>query len=156
MLGIVLFYGQMRHNPSVFSAEYTYDKTVEIIEFFRAWWLNSMWLFSVVMAQGFLRAAPMHPIVAVRGCASAYGSMYIANHLGIKEMVFSVLPQCMTILPLILWFSAVSAENRNRDCENGREGLVMKRKDAVKIFLLSMISALVETGIFAFLCYCFG
>ena len=152
----MLFYGQMRHNPSVFSAEYSYDRTVEIIDFLRAWWLNTMWLFSVVIAQGFLRAASVHLIVAVRGCASAYASLYIANYLGVKETVFSVLPQCMSILPLLIWFSVTIAEKRSDECENGIEGLVMKRKDAVKIFLFSMLSALLETGIFAFLCYCFG
>lgn len=153
-LGIVLFYGQIRHNPSVFSTEYSYDKTVEIIDFLRAWWLNAMWLFSVFIAHGLLRAAPIHIIVGVRGCASSYGSMYIANYLGIKETVISVLPQCMTILPLLMWYSVTRAEKRREDYENGREGIVMRRTDGIKIFLLSLISAVLETAIFALFSYC--
>lgn len=155
-MGIVLFYGQIRNNPSVFNAEYSYDKTVEIIDFLRAWWLNIMWMFSVFIAQGVFRSAIFHIIVAVRGCASAYGSMYIINYLGIKESVISVLPQCMTILPLLIWFSVSCAEKRITDEQNGREGLFMKKSDGIKIFLLSMLFAGAETGIFAFLCYCLG
>ena len=113
-----------------------------------------MWMFSVFIAQGFVHSAPLHIIVGVRGCASAYGSMYIANYLGIKETVISVLPQCMTILPLIIWFSVTSAEKSSSDYEKGREGFVMRRTDGMKIFLFSLLSAVLETAIFALLCYC--
>lgn len=154
IIGIVLFYGQMRHNPAVFLTEYSYDKTLEIIDFFRAWWTNTMWLFAVFIAQGFVRAIPLHVMVGIRGVASSYCSMYIANYLGIKECVISVLPQCMTILPLVIWFSVTSAEKRINNAAGGAEGTFMKRIDGVKIFVLSMISAAFETAVFAFLCYC--
>ena len=148
-VGIVLFYGQMKHDSSIFGAEYSYDSTVEIIDFFRVWWLNTMWLFSAFLAQAFLRVATIHIIVAVRGCASSYGSMYLINYIGIREAVISVLPQCISILPLLIWYSVNCGMKR---ISNENEGVFMKRGDGVRIFLLSMFSAGIETLCFMFLC----
>ena len=148
-MGIVLFYGQMKHDSSIFGAEYSYDSTVEIIDFFRVWWLNTMWLFSAFLAQAFLRVAPIHIIVAVRGCASSYGSMYLINYIGVKEAVISVLPQCISILPLLIWYSVNCGMKR---ISNENEGVFMKRGDGVRIFLLSMFSAGIETLCFMVLC----
>ena len=154
VIGIVLFYGQMRSNPSVFTAGYSYDKTVEIIDFFRAWWLNTMWLFAIFISNSVMRLAPFHIIVAVRGCASSYGIMYLLNCIGIKEAVASVLPQCLTVLPLLMWFSVLNTEKRAVAESEGRDGISLKRIDAVKMFAFSLISALAEMIIFTFLCNC--
>ena len=153
-MGIILFYGQLKNNPAVFSGEYSYDTTVEFIDFFRAWWLNTMWLFAIFISHIFLQASPFHIIVGVRGCASSYGSMYIINYLGIKEAITSVFPQCLTILPLLIWFSVINVEKRRKEQNGEKEGVSLKRSEALKLFLYSMVAAGAETAIFALLSRC--
>ncbi len=154
IIGIILFYGQMKSNPSVFQIEYTYDKTIGVVDLVRTWWMNVMWLFATLLAHGVIFAAPIHAIVAVRGCVSSYGTMYLMECLGVKEAVISVLPQCFSIFPLMMWFSVNIVEKRRHLSNDSVAPVSVKRRETVMIFLLSMAAAGVEIVLFMALCQC--
>ena len=47
IIGILLFFAHMRSNPIIHPEEYSYDKTVGIIDVIRVWWMNLMWCLEV-------------------------------------------------------------------------------------------------------------
>lgn len=154
ILGAVLFYGQLRSNPGVFETEYIYSKDVMIADFFRVAWLNILWLFSIFIAHNMISVAAMHPIVAIRGCAGSFSMLYILHFLGIKEAAASVLPQCLSILPLIAVFSVETVMKRRELVQSGFEPFSMRRSDVAGIFVFSLLAAGAEVLFFRFFCVC--
>ena len=154
IMGVILFYGQIRNDPAVFATEYSYDRTIEIIDFLRIWWLDMMWLLAIFMAHGLVKVQWLHIILLLRGCASSYGTMYLLHYIGIKETISSVLPQCLSVFPLMMWFSVYVIHKRRKEREYMSEGLVVTRIEMLRMLLFSMVASAVETLIFALLGHC--
>lgn len=154
IVGILLFYGQMRSNPSVFENEYIYDTNVTISDFFRVSYLNMLWMFSIFISHNILPLGTVHPIVAVRGCAGAFCIMYILTFAGIREAVVSVLPQCLTILPVMAIFCVEIVIRRRENIKRGAEPFSLRRSDVLAIFAFSVLAAGAETLLFRFFSLC--
>ncbi len=151
LIGIILFYGQIKNNPAIFSQGYVYDRTVGIVDLVRAWWMNIMWLMASFIVHSLLPVAPFHIVIAIRGTASAFSVMYILSFLGIKEAVVSVIPQCLSILPILMRFSVSTVEKRREMQQMGYDGLSLKRGDSISIFLWALIGAVAEVILFGVL-----
>lgn len=154
ILGILLFYGQMRSNSAVFESEYTYNTNVKIGDFFRVSYLNMLWIFSIFIAHNILPVSVVHPIIAVRGCAGAFSMMYILTFAGVREAIVSVLPQCISILPVIAIFCVEMVMRRRENIKRGAEPFSLRRRDIMAVFALAAFAGAVETIVFRLLCLC--
>ena len=144
IIGIILFYGQMRIEPAVLEGGYTYDKSATLADFFRLSWLNTIWLLSIFLAHCILPLRMVHPIIAVRGCVSSFSILYILTLLGIKEAVAAVIPQCLSVLPMLAIFSVETTVKYRENIKNGYSPCSFKRYEIVSIFMFS--------GFFAHFC----
>lgn len=156
IVGIILFYGQQKNFPQDISSDYSYNKTPELIDLLKVSWLNAMWLFSVFMARSILPASPAHPILLARGVAGAFSAMYIMTCIGVKEAVFSVLPQCVSIIPIMMYFSVSLIEKRRKRSHDGKEPSMLCRTDCLQIILCAAFSAGAEMLAFMLLWRIFG
>ena len=156
MLGIILFYGQIKNFPEGFFGEYSYDKTPQLLDLIRVAHLNIMWLFSAFMARSILPAAPAHPILLIRGLTNSFSAMYIMKFIGIREAVFSVFPQCLSFIPVMMYFSVLTIEKRRKLCAEGREPSVLCRLDCVEIIICGILAAIAEMLVFIILLRIFG
>ena len=151
IVGTVLFYANMRSNPQGTSADYCYTADLNIIDVLRVWWLNIMWLFSAFIAHTVLTARPIHIIVGVRGTVSAFSALYLLEAFGIKELTVSLLPQCTTILPVLMCFSVLCVEKRRKHLSEGKEPFSVSRSEAGLIFLICAVTAVAESVFFSIL-----
>lgn len=152
IIGIILFYGQMRTNSALLENGYSYDKSATLTDFFRLSWLNILWLLSIFIAHSILPIRVIHPIIAVRGCVSAFSILYILTGFGIREAAASVIPQCFSVLPLLAAFSVETVVKHRENIKNGYEPCSIKRHEAAAIFIFSMLAGGAEVLIFQFLC----
>lgn len=154
IIGVILYYGQLRSTNQMMINEYTYDKTVETIDFFKVAWLNMLWSFAIFITHNILPSSYIYPIILIRGCASSFCVMYMLEFIGIKEVVASVLPQCFSILPYLMLFSiALVQKRRNANIYQGQT-LSLRRSEIIMIFLFSIFMAGIETLLFRFFCIC--
>lgn len=152
IIGIILFYGQMRTSPSFLENSYSYDKTVTLTDFFRLSWLNLIWMFSIFIAHSILSIRAVHPIIAVRGCVSSFSVLYILSMFGIREAAAAVIPQCLSVLPLLMAFSVSTVIKQRENLKNGCEPCSIKRYEAAFIFLFAMLAAAAEVLFFRTFC----
>ena len=155
IVGILLFYGQLKSNADVFDGAYSYSASVELADFFRVWWLNVLWLFSIFIAHNILPVSVIHPIIFLRGCASSFSMMYILRFVGVGEAVVSVIPQCVSVLPLLGMFSVNVIMKRRDNLQSGREPFSMRSSDAIKLFMFAAAAGVVETLVFRLFSLCF-
>lgn len=154
ILGILLFYGQMRSNSAVFESEYIYNTNVKLGDFFRVSYLNMLWVFSIFIAHNILPVSVVHPIIAVRGCAGAFSTMYILTFAGVREAVVSVIPQCLSILPVLALFCVEIVMRRRENIKRGAEPFSLRRRDIVAIFAVCVFAGALETLFFRLLSFC--
>lgn len=154
IIGIVLFYGQMKSDPQAFPAEYYYETSVGLIDVLKAWWMNLLWTVSLILSYGVLRMPCIHIIVAVRGCVSSFNVMYILHYIGLKETIVSVLPQCISILPLLICLSVFFAGKEKMAEYAEKGGFFIKRIQLGAVFITALIAAALETAAFKGLCLC--
>ncbi len=152
VLGIILFYGQLKSIGEEVKAVYEYDKTVSLSDFFRLSWLNVLWMLSVFFARSIMPSGFFHPIACVRGIVSSFSMIYILSLFGIKEAVASLLPQCVSILPLLMYFSVETAVKYRENVQNGYEPCSLKRQEIATMLILSMLSGAAEVLLFSFFC----
>lgn len=153
IIGTVLFYAHLRNNPQSLTAELSYEHSLHIIDVLRVGWLNIMWMLSVFIAHTVLPAAYVHIVVGIRGAVSAFSVLYLIETFGIKEAVVSALPQCVSVLPMLMCFSVMCVEKRKLLIEEGKEPFRISRGEAAGIFLISAVSAVAESLVFSFLSY---
>ena len=152
VMGIILFYGQIRTDAGAFENGYIYDTAVTVTDFFRLSWINIIWIVSVFVSQGLIPVCVIHPVTAVKGCVCTFSTLYLLTLFGIKEATAAVLPQCFSALPLVLIFSAELALKRRRAVKNGNEIFSVKRRDAAAVLGLSMLAGTVEVLFFRLFC----
>ena len=149
LIGIILFYGQMRTDASVIKNGYTYDTSVTLTDFFRLSWINVIWIISIFISQGMLPIRVIHPALVIRGCMNSFSTLYILTLFGVKEAASAALPQCFSALPLLLIFSAELALRYRKD---EKEMLSVRRLDATLMLFLSVIAGTLETLVFRLFC----
>ncbi len=151
VVGIILFFGQIRSGEALPENIYDYDTVISVADFFRVAWVNLIWMFTTLAAQGMLRVRFIHPIMIVRGCVTSFTVLYTLYLFGIKESAASVIPQCLTSIPLLMFFSAESVLSKNSR-ESGMSGIVIKKSEAALMTVLSIVSAGAEVIIFRLFC----
>ena len=112
IIGTVLFYAHIKSEPELAFTQLYYDSSPKLIDFLRTWWLDIMWMLSVFIAHTVLPLSTLHIIVGVRGTVSAFSLMYLLEIFGIREGIVSALPQCVTVLPMLMCFSVYCVEKR--------------------------------------------
>ena len=149
ILGIILFFGQLRSGGDFPNDIYEYEKDVSVTDFIRMIWITMMWLFSVVAAYGILRIRLIHIVIILRGCISSFSALYVLHFWGIKEAVASILPQCVSVLPLLMIFSAEIAFPKSEARGNG---IALKKYEVIMMIVLSVVSAGAEVLFFKAFC----
>ena len=152
-MGTILFYGQIKNDPSVFSGGYVYNKTLSLSDFFRVSYLNILWVFASFLCYNILPFSPVHPVLLIRAAMSSFSLLYILTFVGIKEASACILPQCFSILPLLMFFSV---HNSIRYGKKKEGGFSLKRGEIFFIFLLSMLSGGIEVALFRLLVVLLG
>lgn len=151
VIGIILFFGQIRSQGSLPENIYSYDTVISAADFFRVAWVNLVWMFTTLAAQGILRVKFIHPIMIVRGCVASFTVLYTLYLFGIRESAASIIPQCLTTIPLLMFFSAESVLSKNSR-ESGMSGIVIKKSEVALMTVLSIVSAGAEVLIFMLFC----
>ncbi len=151
ILGIVLFFGQIRSGKGIVQNMYEYDTDVSVTDFIRMMWASVLWLLSVFVSYGILRAKHIHPVIIIRGCVNSFSVLYVLYLFGLKEAAVAFIPQCFTILPMLLMFSAETIYVQSQR-ENQSAGILFKKSDIVRIFALSLLSSGAEVLIFKAFC----
>ena len=152
IIGIILFYGQGKSTAEGAETLLEYNKEADLADFFRLAWVNMLWLLSAFFARTILPVGFLHPVVAIRGTVSTFSALYILSEFGTREMSASLLPQCVSILPLLFFFSVGTVIKYRDNIKNGYEPCSLKRCEMVKIMALSIVSSAVEVAIFAVFC----
>ena len=150
VIGIILFYGQLKSAGNEISPIYEYDKNVSFADFFRLLWINILWMLSVFFARCILPVGVFHPIVTIRGLISSFSFLYIFSAFGIREASTSVIPQCFSALPLIYFFSVKTVTKYRYNVQNGFEPCSLKRYEIAEVFMWSVLSAATEVLFFRF------
>lgn len=151
ILGIVLFFGQLRSGENIGQNVYEYNTTVSITDLFRMVWTCVLWLLSVIISYGILRTKHIHPVIVLRGCINAFAVLYVLYLFGLKAAAAAFLPQCFTVLPMLLMFSAETVYIQKKR-ENPGCGIVFKKSDIAVIIAMSVLSSGVEILIFKAFC----
>lgn len=152
IVGTILFYGQMRVDPSLAENVYAYDKAASLSDFLRLSWLNLIWVFSILIAHSIFPVRMVHPVLVVRGCVSSFSVLYILTCFSIKEAAASVIPQCLSVLPLLGAFSVETALRHRENIKSGVQTFSVKRYEVAAIFVFSIIAAGIEVLIFRLFC----
>ncbi len=152
VFGIILFYGQLKSAGGEIKTVYEYETTISLSDFFRLSWLNVLWMISIFFARSVMPSRFFHPVVCVRGAISSFSMIYMLSQFGIREAVVSIFPQCVSILPLLLYFSVETAEKYRDSMQNGYEPCSLKRHEIASIFILSMLAGAVEVFFFGLFC----
>ncbi|MBE7033132.1 MAG: hypothetical protein E7406_02775 [Ruminococcaceae bacterium] len=148
VIGIILFFGQIRNEAFASHNIYEFDRNVSVTDFVRMSWVNLIWMFSIVAARSMLSAKVIHPVLVIRGCVNAFSLLYILHSFGIKEAVFATLPQSFSVLPMLIIFSAETVARRT----DGNGVLSIGKGGAVAVLLFSVVSAGIEVLLFRFFC----
>ena len=114
--------------------------------------MNLMWCFSVFIAHTILSLAAIHIIVGLRGAVSSFSVLYLLKVSDIKAVVASVLPQCLSVLPILMMFSTMCVEKRRNRLKDGKEPFIINRREVYVIFLISAVAAVTEAAFFVVLC----
>ncbi len=139
IIGMVLFYGQIRTDISVFDEVNVTGGVISFWEFLHVSWLDLLWLIFIFLFHNLLPMPFIHPVMMLRGCCTSFCVMYILTFMGIKEAMAAVIPQCFSILPIMILFSVKVVGKRKNIIENGGEPFTFSRSEALLTVLISLI-----------------
>jgi len=152
ILGIILFNGQIKTTSSI-GDMYDYDMTISFTDFFRIAWMNLLWMISILVARSILRARLIHPVITLRGLVNSFSFSYMLNFFGIKESLCAFLPQCLSVLPLLLIFSVETVLRMSSRLNEGN-AIIVKKSEIFLVLFLSMFSSGAELMFFKLFCAC--
>lgn len=144
IIGMVLFYGQIRTDISVFDEVNVTGGVISFGEFLHVSWLDLLWLIFIFLFHNLLPMPFIHPVMMLRGCCTSFCVMYILTFMGIKEAMAAVIPQCFSILPIMILFSVKVVGKRKNIIENGGEPFTFSRSEALLTVLISLIAGGLE------------
>lgn len=145
--GIVLFYGTGA--AAEFSAKLS---PVTPILFARLVWNDILWLLSVYMAGIMFPFYGAHPVLAVRGVVNGYSLSCMLKSSGVKYAAAAAIPQCLSILPMLLVLSAHTHVRRKYLTEQNKDPSVMRKSETLTIFAYAISTAAVETLFYTLFC----
>ena len=151
IIGMVLFYGQIRTDISVFDEVNVTGGVISFGEFLHVSWLDLLWLIFIFLFHNLLPMPFIHPVMMLRGCCTSFCVMYILTFMGIKEAMAAVIPQCFSILPIMILFSVKVVGKRKNIIENGGEPFTFNRREALLTILISLIAGGLEVVFFRIL-----
>ena len=151
IIGMVLFYGQIRTDLSVFDEINVKSGVISFGDFLHVSWLNLLWLIFIFLFHNLLPMPFIHPVMMLRGCCTSFCVMYILTFMGIKEAVAAVLPQCFSILPIMIIFSVKVAEKRKNIIKSCSEPFTFNRGEALLTIVISMMAGGLEVIFYRFL-----
>ena len=152
VIGIILFYGQVKNAGEEINVIMEYNKEATLSDFFRLSWENALWLVALFFARSILPVAFLHPIVALRGTVSSFSALYILTAFGVREMMVSLFPQCVSILPILAFFSVEAVLKYKNNVQNGHEPCSLRRYEVASMLVMSVVASAVEVLFFAFFC----
>lgn len=152
VIGIVLFYAQMRGTGLGISEDAQFAPSLSIASFLKTAWTNMLWIFSVFLFHSITPCVSAQPVMAVRGIVDTFCVMYLLNSFGIKVTLASALPQCFSILPVLTLFTLNILKRRKNAVLMGREPCIIKRRDVALFFAISLFAACAEAVFFKLLC----
>ena len=144
IIGMVLFYGQIRTDISVFDEVNVTGGVISFGKFLHVSWLDLLWLIFIFLFHNLLPMPFIHPVMMLRGCCTSFCVMYILTFMGIKEAMAAVIPQCFSILPIMILFSVKVVGKRKNIIENGGEPFTFSRSEALLTVLISLIAGGLE------------
>ncbi len=147
MLGVILFYGQLKHSADLRRFELT--DSISPADAARLIWMNTLWLLAIFIAQCIAPIRAAQPVMLIRGCVCGFTASYIIRSSSAAAAAAAVIPQCLTVLPAMAVYSALTGEKRKNALLTGREPDALKRKDIFVLLAFSVISALAETAVFS-------
>ena len=147
VMGTVLFYGFQRGGGSAVNLQFKSDITP--ITVLRLIWLNLLWLFSIFITHRMFFTSFFQPIMIVRAVTSAFSASYIMTYSGVREAFVTALPQCLSILPIMAFFTSFVIRKREIKCAGDKIECTIHTRDVFRIFLLGTLGALLETLFFA-------
>ena len=151
VVGAMLFYAHIKSGQEMLSKDLYYEKNVNTLDVLRVGWLNAMWMFSVFMAHTVIPVGAFHIVIGVRGAVNSFSLLYLIYMFGVKKAIVSVLPQCVSVLPMLMWFSVLCVERRKMRSMDGKDMFCLVRKDTLLIFFCSALAAAMEVFVFTFL-----
>lgn len=151
IVGMVLFYGQVRTDISVFDEINVASGVISFGEFLHVSWLNLLWLIFIFLFHNLLPMPLIHPVMMLRGCCTSFCVMYLLTFMGIRQTAAAVLPQCFSILPIMMLFSVKVVGKRKAIIENGGEPFTFNRREALLTILIAMASGGLEVTFFRIL-----
>ncbi len=152
VIGIVLFYAQMRGTGFDFSEDLEFVPSLSVESFLKTAWTNMLWIFSVFLFHSITSCVSAQPVMVARGVVDTFCAMYLLSSFGIKVTLASALPQCFSILPVMTLFTLGILKRRKNAVLSGREPCTIKRRDAALFFVISILSASVEAVFFKLIC----
>ncbi len=152
VIGIVLFYAQMRGAGLDFSEDVEFVPTLSVGSFLKTAWTNMLWIFSVFLFHSITSCVSAQPVMAARGIVDTFCVMYLLSSFGVKVTLASALPQCFSILPVMALFTLSILKRRKNAVLMGREPCTIKRRDTALFFMISLLAACVEAVFFKLIC----
>lgn len=153
VLGTILFYAQLKSQGIDSNLiEISFNTKVNWIDIFSLFYLNALWFISIFIAYRILPSTFFHPIIMARGVICTFSVSYIINFSGVLHSAAAVIPQCLSILPALVFFSAVIIQRRKNALLTGREMFNITRLDILLTLVLAMGCAVVESLIFGLFC----
>lgn len=150
VMGTILFYGFLRGGGGVRNIEFSRDITPLAVA--RLTWLNLLWLFSIFIMHQMFFTRFFQPIMIVRAVTCTFSASYIMTYSSVRAAVAAVLPQCLSILPIMAFFTSSVIKRQERKCLGEKSGCTIQSKDVFRIFLIGALGALLETLFFAIIC----
>ena len=147
MLGVILFYGQLKHSAELRSFELV--RKVSPADVFRLVRMNILWLLAIFIAKCIAPMRAAQPIMLIRGSVCGFTASYIIRSSSAAAVAAAVIPQCLTALPAMALYSALINEKRKNSVRAGKDPDSLKRRDVFVLLAFSVFSALAETAVFS-------
>lgn len=154
IMGMMLFYSQLNAQPEAFETVNIYDGHISVMDFLNIAWLNFLWMIFIFLFHNILSVPIFHPVMMLRGCCCSFSVLYMFVFLGIRKAVVIALPQCVSILPLLVVFSVKVVQKRRKLIKNGKDSFSICRKEALLTVLAALMAGGMEVAVLRLLEFC--
>lgn len=149
MLGVILFYGQLKHSAEL--QEYELVKSLSPTDIARLARTNFLWIFAIFAAACIAPIRAAQPVMLIRGSVCGFTASYIIRTASAAAAAAAIIPQCLSALPAMALYSALIEDKRRNAVLAGKDPDSLKRRDILIAFVFSVISALAEAAVFTLL-----
>lgn len=146
IIGTVLFYGQLKMITEA-EAVPAFTEKISWLDVLKLTYTNLLWLISIFISYRLVPLVFFQPIIISRGAVSTFSVLYVMNYYGVLWAAKVIIPQCFSILPAMAFFFFSLVQKHKKSMLSGSE-LYIKRKDIIFAIILSLASAMAESGLF--------